>query len=151
MHAPPAAESAQIRESRLPVGATLAGIAIVSIFCFIGLRPTARARFQLWRGNDRAAAEIYEKLLAQNPQRVKLYAPLAEIYLRLGRNDERALKVYKSVVHFNLATSRREEINTMVAQKYLTEGRMDTDAIEVLEGALKAEMRKQNLAISLRR
>lgn len=151
MHASPAAASEDTRESRLPVGAALAGVILTSLFCFIGLRPTARARFQLWRGHDQAAATIYEKLLTQNPHRVTLYAPLADIYLRLGRNDERALKVYKSVVHFNLATSRRDEINAMVAQKYLTEGRMDTDAIEVLEGALQSEMRKQKSMISRER
>lgn len=150
LHAPPAAESTEIRESRLQVGATMAGVTIVALCCFMGFRPTARARFQLWRGNDQAAAAIYEKLLTQNPHRVKLYAPLADIYLRLGRNDERALKAYKSVVHFNLATSRREEMNVMVAQNYLTEGRTDTDAIEVLEGALKAEIRKQNLPLNFR-
>ena len=147
LHTQTAAAKQDTHERRVPVGMALASIIAVSLFCFIGLRPTARARFELWRGHEQAAAAIYEKLLAQNPQRVKLYAPLADIYLRLGRNDERALKVYKSVVHFNLATARRDEINGIVAQKYLTEGRMDTDAIEVLEGALQSEMRKQGRSL----
>lgn len=151
LHTPPSTAKQDTRERRLPVGMALASIIAVSLVCFIGLRPTARARFELWRGHEQVAAAIYEKLLTQNPQRVKLYAPLSDIYLRLGRNDERALKVYKSVVHFNLATTRREEINGMVAQKYLTEGRMDTDAIEVLEGALQSEMRKQKSMIGSKR
>lgn len=147
LHTQTSAANQDTHERRLPVGMALASIIAVSLFCFIGFRPTARARFELWRGHEQAAAAIYEKLLTQNPQRIKLYAPLADIYLRLGRNDERALKVYKSVVHFNLATARRDEINGIVAQKYLTEGRMDTDAIEVLEGALQSEMRKQGRSL----
>lgn len=51
--------------------------------------------------------------------------------------------IYKTVLQLNLATHNREEINVVVAQKYLVEGRTDSDAIEILEGALKAEQRRQ--------
>jgi hypothetical protein len=69
---------------------------------------------------------------------------LANIYLLLGRHDEQALKIYKAILQLNIATPKRDEINTIVAQNYLTEGRTDSDAIEVLENALKAERLKQN-------
>jgi hypothetical protein len=48
------------------------------------------------------------------------------------------------ILQLNLPVANREEINAIVTQKYLTEGRMDYDAIEVFEEALKAERRKQN-------
>ncbi|MCI0697647.1 hypothetical protein L0337_37280 [candidate division KSB1 bacterium] len=44
----------------------------------------------------------------------------------------------------NIATHKHDEINTIVAQNYLTEGRTDSDAITVLESALKAERQKLN-------
>jgi hypothetical protein len=47
-------------------------------------------------------------------------------------------------LQLNLATSRREEINAIVAQNYLTEGRTDSDALEVLENALKSERSRQS-------
>jgi len=121
-----------------------AAFLLLSVAGFMGFSPASRARFQLWRGNGKAAAQIYEKLLRQQPHKVKLYLPLSKIYLRLGRNDEPAMKAYKTVLNLNLATQQRDEINAIVAQKYLAEGRMDTDAIEVLESALKSELHKQN-------
>ena len=126
------------------VGASLAAVFVLSAVGFIGLSPSARARFHQWRGNDKAAAQIYEKLLASNPGRVKLYPLLADVYLRLGSSDERAMKAYRAVLQWNLASRYRDEINAIVAQKYLAEGRTDTDAITVLEDALKAERRRLN-------
>jgi len=131
-------------KNRSFVGASLAVVFVLSAAGFIGLYPTTRARFHWWRGNDKAAAQIYERLLERAPQRVKLYPQLAEVYLRLGSVDERAMKTYKTVLNLNLATKNREQINAIVAQNFLTEGRTDTDAIEVLEGALKTEWRKQS-------
>jgi tetratricopeptide (TPR) repeat protein len=119
------------------VGAMVAAFIVLSAAGFMGFSPTTRARYYLWRGHDKAAAQIYEKLLDRDPHRVKLYPQLAEIYLRLGSSDERAMKAYKTVLSLNLATHQREAINAIVAQDYLTEGRIDTDAIGVLEDALK--------------
>jgi tetratricopeptide (TPR) repeat protein len=125
-------------------GTMLAAGFVLFVIGFIVISPTSRMAFHMWRKNYLAAAGVFEKLLERHPQKIQHYAPLAELYLRLGRNDERALKVYKTVLQLNLATRKRDEINALVAQNYLNEGRMDTDAIEVLEVALKSEMRKQN-------
>jgi tetratricopeptide (TPR) repeat protein len=124
------------------VGAVVTGIAL----SFLGLlffSPTTRASVYLWRHNYVAAAQIFEKLLARNPRRLRLYDPLARAYLHQGRRDERAMKVYKTILQLNLPTRHREEITAIVAQLYLTEGRTDSDVIEVLENALKMEQRKQ--------
>jgi tetratricopeptide (TPR) repeat protein len=126
------------------LGSALAALVILPILGFAVLSPTSRTAFHMWRKNYLAAAGVFEKLLERHPQKIQHYAPLAELYLRLGRNDKHALRVYKTVLQLNLPTRRRDEINALVAQNYLNEGRMDTDAIEVLEVALKSEMRKQS-------
>jgi tetratricopeptide (TPR) repeat protein len=120
-----------------------AALLILPLLGFVAFSPATRARLQCLRGNYAVAAQIYEKALARSPDKVKLYPALASLYLLLGRNDESALKIYKMVLQLNLPTYNREEINLIVAQKYLVEGRTDSDAIEILEGALKAEQRRQ--------
>jgi predicted Zn-dependent protease len=125
------------------LGGAFAGLIVLAALGLIGFSPAARARLHLLRGNPADAAQIYEKMLQRHPERVKLYLPLANIYLNLGKRDERAMRAYKMILQLNLATRHREEINTIVAQRYLTEGRMDADAIEVLENALQAELRNQ--------
>lgn len=126
------------------LGGAFAGVIALFALGAIGFSPVTRARLHLLRGNPAAAAQIYERLLKLHPERVKLYLPLANIYLNLGKRDERAMRAYKTILYLNLATRQREEINSIVAQKYLTEGRTDSDAIAVLEDALKTERRKQN-------
>jgi tetratricopeptide (TPR) repeat protein len=120
-----------------------AALLVLPLLGFAMFSPAARARFQLFRGNYLAAAQIYEKALTRQPKKLKLYPALANVYLILGRNDENAMKVYKTILQLNLNTRNRDEMSTIVAQNYLTEGRTDSDAIEVLESALKAEQRRQ--------
>jgi tetratricopeptide (TPR) repeat protein len=127
------------------LGGALAALLLLPLLGFVVFSPVMRARIFLLRGNYAAAARLYERVLARHPNKVKHYPTLANLYLLLGRSDEKALKIYKTVVHFNLATRNREEINSVVAQNYLTEGRTDSDAIEVLENALKAERRRLHM------
>lgn len=129
-------------------GGAVAALIFLPLFGFMFFSPFTRANFHLWQKNYLAATQTFEKLLKRNPQKTNVYAPLAELYLRLGRNDERALKVYKTVLHLNLRTRKRDEMNTVLAQKYLAEGRTDSDVIEVLENALKSESRKQSLSLA---
>lgn len=121
---------------------SVATLIVLPLLGFVVLSPVSRARFYLMRGNFAAATQIYENVLARHPHKVKLYPVLANIYFQQGRRDENAMKIYRTVLQLNLAAANREEINLMVAQKYLTEGRTDSDAIEVLEGALQAEQRR---------
>jgi tetratricopeptide (TPR) repeat protein len=101
-----------------------------------------RARFQMFRGNHAEAARLYEKKLARRPGKTKIYTELANAYLFLGRRDEQALKVFKTVLQLKLRTKNHEAINAIVAQSYLAESKSDTSMIEVLENALKAERRR---------
>lgn len=125
------------------IGGAVAALLTIAILGFVVFSPAARARYRLWRNDPEAAVRIYEKLLERHPRRAQYYPALADIYLRLGRKDERALKAYKTVVQLNLPFRYRDQLNDIVAQKFLVEGRTDQEAIEVLESALKVEQRNQ--------
>lgn len=132
--------------SLLSIGGALAALVLFPLIAYTVFSSTARARLHLFRGNLLAAAQIYEQILLRHPERVRLYPILANLYLLMRRQDEPAMKIYKAILNLNIATQKHEEINALVAQNYLTEGRTDSDAIAVLENALKAERRKQNYA-----
>ena len=134
-------------DALLYLSGAMAALIMSLLFRFVVLSPTACARWHLFRRNYAAAAEIYEWLVARHPGRLKLYSTLAEIYLLLPRNDEQALKVFRKVLQFNLDTPNREEIDTIVVQSYLKDGSADAEAVTILENALRAEYRKNNLVL----
>jgi tetratricopeptide (TPR) repeat protein len=133
--------------SPLYVGTAMIGLVMIPLLGLVVLSPSARARYHLLRGRYAAAAEIYERVLARHPERAKLYTALANLYLLMGRHDERALRVFKTTLQLNLSTRNRDEINSIVAQQFLSEGRTDSEAIEVLEGALREHQRKHRTGV----
>lgn len=132
--------------SFFPTTGVLVVLIIVPILGFLVLSPTIRAKYYIWRNDPNAAALVYETALARRPNRVTVYPPLANIYLRQGRKDERAMKVYRTVLQLNIPVRNREEINSIVATNYLTEGRTDSDAIEVLEKQLAVELNRRKFS-----
>lgn len=125
-------------------GGALAAIVILPALGYLLFSAPSRARWQFLRGNYLAAAQIYERYLTQHPNKVKLYVKLANIYLISGRDDDRALKVFKTLINLNLAPHIHPQINSILAQKYLTTGANNSEAIAVLESALKVEQSKHN-------
>ncbi len=122
----------------------LAGMSgLMAVLSMLFLLPINHARWHMFRRNYPAAAKVYEKLLTRQPKRVGLYPRLADIYLMQGREDDHALKVFRMVAQLNLATPNRDRIDAIVTQKFLSEGRTDSDAIEIFEKALKHEQQKQ--------
>jgi len=130
---------AEEHNSGTGLGWAFAALLVLPAVGSMFLSPMVRARFHMSRADYLGALRIYEKLLERNPKRVHLYPKLAHLYLLLGRTDERALKVFKTILQLNLVMPNLEQINTIVAQHFLTEGRTDSDAIQVFEDALKAE------------
>jgi tetratricopeptide (TPR) repeat protein len=128
--------------SMVMIGGVLAALIVLPLIGFVTLSPTLRARVSLMRGDYQGAAQIYERMLQQNPGNLKFYPILADIYLMTGRRDEQALKIFKTILQLNLITANRDEITTAVAQTYLSQGRTDADAIRIFEDALQAEYRK---------
>ncbi len=120
----------------------LAALLLLPLLGFVAVSPATHARYYLMRNDFSAAAAIYEQLLARHPQRTKFYPALGNLYFLLGRRDLQAMKVYKTILQLNLPMRNREGINAIVAEHFLTEGRTDSDAIEVLENALKIEQNR---------
>lgn len=141
-----AAENAALHRGRnqIILGLSLTGLALLVLWGAIFTWPLARANYRVWRGDDHGAVQIYEKIIQDHPERVKVYPSLAGLYLRLGREDDPAMKIYKTILRLNLAAPNRPEINQVVAQKYLAldftdeKAIKDDDVIPVLEEALKA-------------
>ncbi len=129
-------------DSGWPFAEAAAAIAVLLVLGGVATSPAVRARYHVMRGDYPAAIRVYEKVLSRRPNRVKFYPALANLYLLLDRRDEKALKVFKTVLQLNLDTRQRDHINAIVAQNYLLEGRTDSDAIEILEGALKSERKR---------
>jgi len=124
-------------------GGALAVLMIMPLVGFVLFSSVIRARYYVSCGNFPAAAAVYEKLLARNPKRVKLYPSLANIYLLLGRHDERAMKVFETILQLNLTVRNREEISSVVAKYYLTQERADAGVITAPESALQIKRPKE--------
>ena len=125
--------------SKTLVTGALISIIVLPLIGFIAFSPEARARIHLLRGNQQAAARIYEGLLEKNPGRLKLYPALANLYLIAGRTDQAAMKVYQTIVRLNLNVDNREQIESLIKTNYLAEGGTGSEAIKAFEEALRAE------------
>lgn len=125
------------------IGGILIAILVIPVIGLLIFSPTTRARIQLLRGNYTNAGLIYEKILTRNPDRVKLYPTLANIYLLSGRQDPTAINVYKTVLRLNLPIPDRDRIQSMLAQKYVTGATNGEDAIDVLEQELQKEFERK--------
>ncbi len=119
----------------------LLGLVMLALIAFSA---RFRARICIWRDDYDTAVRIYERELERHPQKIKLNSALADLYLLLGRHDDMAMHVYKTVLRLNLKTAYREKINGIVAQQLLAEGRTDADAIEILEKELNSELLRKN-------
>jgi len=148
----------QLQSAQLPAGAgngkILTPVIAMMIAAIIGLAllglfivsPTGRGRLYRLQGDYIAAAQLYERMLAQKPNRAKLYSALAEIYLRLKRDDSAALRVFEKVLALNLPTRHRAELHAIVTQQDRHESREPQRASETIgavnkNGALLASGR----------
>jgi tetratricopeptide (TPR) repeat protein len=131
--------------SRINMTTLAASAAVLLILPVVGLlffSPVTRARFHLLQGKYDRAEVLYEKMLEKHPGKIKIYPVLANIYLLKSRRDDRALKLYETILRLNIPTNKREAINSILATHYLTQGRTDMSAIQILEKELDTKMRK---------
>ncbi len=82
------------------------------------------------------AARVYETYLSMVPElpQPKLYEYLAENYVRLGRTDEQAKKIYEEALQSDPDDT---ELIRMLAQTYLSYGVTSLEAIRVYKRAYK--------------
>jgi tetratricopeptide (TPR) repeat protein len=127
---------------------TIIGFAVsalgLPLFGILIFSPMTRARVSFKLGKYDKDANKYERLLRKNPGRVKLYPVLANIYLLKNRRDEMALKVFEMILRMDLNTKNKEEINSIMANHYITNGRIDATAIQIMERELDAKTKKLN-------
>jgi len=141
---PPLARSGDKASPILYVFGVLTGLIVFSLLVFAALSPMTRARIHLWKNDYVSAAQIYENVLAKHPQRFRVYPPLANLYLLMGRKDEAAMEVYKAILQLNLPMRHRERIDEILGKSQPTTSITDSDLIDKLEKELKAERRKQS-------
>lgn len=118
----------------------IASISLLGLFC--GL-PVNRARLHRMFGNHARAAMIYERLVFRKPRRTKLYAPLAEAYVRLNRRDATAMRIYKRVLELNLPTALRAELHNLVTGYNLDAVQTKWHVNTVLDSRLEKNLTKR--------
>jgi len=99
-----------------------------------------KIKYLMWRGNYRKARQILEPLLAENPERLSLYRHLAEIYYFENRKDKRALRIFEIILRLKIPFQWKNEIFPLVAKYYISEGRTDSEALEIIEQAVEKEL-----------
>jgi len=99
-----------------------------------------KIKYLMWRGNYEKARKILEPLLAENPERLSLYRHLAEIYYFENRKDKRALRIFDIILRLKIPFQWRNEIYPLVAKYYISEGRTDSEALEIIERAVEKEL-----------
>jgi len=102
--------------------------------------PEYKIRYLMWRGNYRKARKIIEPLLAENPERLSLYRHLAEIYYFENRKDKQALRIFEIILRLKIPFQWKNEIFPLVAKYYISEGRTDSEALEIVEKAVEREL-----------
>ena len=80
--------------------------------------------------------------MSKHTEKLRIYQILANIYLFDNRKDEQALEVFEMILRLNLFPERNQEINSIVAKHYLSKGRSDAIAIEVMEKELNTKIMK---------
>jgi tetratricopeptide (TPR) repeat protein len=131
------------RPSYSLVATATVAVIVLPVLGFIFFSPIGRARLCLMLGNYTAAMRIYEEILMRHPERARLnhtiLNTLATYYVLERRTDPRAMEIYQQVQKLNMPVPNREEINSILSQHYLGEGRKSVDAAEVLERLLNSK------------
>lgn len=101
--------------------------------------PAVRARYFLVSGQFARAAECYEMLMQRNPGKIKIYQRLATVYMIEGRKDSQAIAIYKTAIQTTDQPGIREQLRQVLTEHYLEVNELDSDAIKLLEAAVKSE------------
>ncbi|KAA3656772.1 MAG: hypothetical protein DWQ10_14675 [Calditrichaeota bacterium] len=124
--------------STLYYGGILFSLVFFPLLGFVLFVPHARAKAFTLIGKHHLAANIYEKLLQENPGKLKLYSPLANAYLINGRRDQKALELFSTILKLNLNIPNRKQLEKIVQQKYLARGSRSSEAIQAFKDASKS-------------
>lgn len=119
----------------------------ILIIGFMGYRllnsPVLAARLWLRLGRTEVARKLCEKVVIKSP-RPSAYSCLACIYLKLGRTDAAALKVYQIALKLNPDDRQSKQLRAILAQNYLSANRSDADAVEVMEKVISTLLQNKD-------
>jgi len=108
------------------------GICILAIFMSLGgvlmLFPITRARIYLLQKKYDKARQVYEDMLKYNPQNIKIYVSLSNIYSYENRNDEFAIKVFKRVIESNVSNDLKCHFTSIVNRYRLEQGKIESNS-----------------------
>lgn len=120
-------------------------VLLMLVFLILGLiwfTPEFRANILFWQGKREEARKIYECILRENPEKVGLYRKLAQIYCMQDRCDRKAIKVFEIILKLKVRFQWEDQIVPAVARHYIAEGRKDSEAIRLMEKAVKIELER---------
>jgi tetratricopeptide (TPR) repeat protein len=115
--------------------ASLLLIVILLLILFSHKFNLIRAKIYLLQKKYDKATHIYENAIL-NDKKVWLYPALANIYLKLDRIDEEAMKVYDRAVYLN---PNNRKMLKILADYYIKKNRTGDRAIEIYEDTLKLD------------
>ncbi len=105
-------------------------ILLLALVLLLAFSLQLRVGYFLKHGELRRATQLYESALQRDPKRLKLYPPLADLYVRTQRTDAAAMKIFKALLQSNLFTPHRKAIAAIVAQNANTTSAQDVEALE---------------------
>ncbi len=118
-------------------------IVIIVLFVIVAvawISPEYKIKYLMRRGKYRKARKMLEPLLEENPERLSLYRHLGEIYYFENRKDKRALWIFEIILRLKIPFQWKNEIFPLVAKYYISEGRTDSEALELIEKAVEKEL-----------
>lgn len=124
------------------------GALIGFVFAFVSLKRRSlgalalEAAFYKALGHYPKAIEIYQHMLKANQERIWIYPLLADLYVKMGRQDDDAAEIYDRAL--SLGFAQRESIVPAFYQ-YLKDSRMRARALWVFEKALKLNPENRTL------
>lgn len=95
--------------------------------------PAMKAAFYKTLGQYSRAAEIYEKMLENNTERLWIYPLLADLYLKMGKQDENAVEIYDRALSLGFI---HPETIVSVSRRYLRDLKTSERAFWIFENAL---------------
>ncbi|MBN1351735.1 DUF2225 domain-containing protein [candidate division KSB1 bacterium] len=117
------------------------------VFAVLIFIPAIRGKLFILRGKTEQASQVYQRMYEKHPRNLKLCLNLGNMLYKLHREDEKAVKIYETILRHGLDTPYKKGISTIVAYHYLKNGNADQDKIKILEQALSSEINHINPTI----
>ena len=123
--------------------AFFAGLVVVPVGLLF-LSPATRAKYYILLKRYDKAREIYERMLTQKPNNIKLYITLANIYVNERRIDEVAIRVFERAIQYN--DNLKIQLEPIVTRYYLERAKTSDSPMHLLNDSLREKLRNMGKA-----